>query len=141
MFAKIGNDAVIENLTFENATLNFNKAPKEEDEAYFGLFAGYIEENATLTNITVGGAIRIGKAENWAENYCLNLCANGKTTGITRTTVTVSVYGEYLWAEELYDYVIDVDSITVENEYILMSVSTNVDMRKKTEAEYVKGEY
>ena len=71
----------------------------------------------------------------------MHLCANGKTTGITRTTVTVSVYGEYLWAEELYDYVIDVDSITVENEYILMSVSTNVDMRKKTEAEYVKGEY
>ena len=141
MFAKIGKDAVLKNLTFENATLNFNNTPSKKDEASFGLFAGYIEDGATLSNITVGGAIRIGKAQNWTENYDLHLCANGNRAGITRTTVKVSVYGEYLWAEELYDYVIDVDSVTVENDYVLMSVSSNVDMRKKAEAEYLKGEY
>lgn len=141
MFAKIASGAVIENLTFENATLNFNSAPSKKNEGYFGLFAGQIEDGALVSNITVGGAIRIGKAQNWTDNYDLHLCANGNTSGITRTTVKVSVFGEYLWAEELYDYIIDVDSVQVENEYVLMSVSSNVDMRKKAEAEYFIGEY
>jgi hypothetical protein len=141
MFAKIASGAVIENLTFENATLNFNSAPSKKNEGYFGLFAGQIEDGALVSNITVGGAIRIGKAQNWTDNYDLHLCANGNTSGITRTTVKVSVFGEYLWAEELYDYIIDVDSVQVENEYVLMSVSSNVEMRKRAEAEYFIGEY
>ena len=141
LFAKVGSTAVIENLTFENATWSINNVPSKKNEAYFGLFAGYVEEGATVSNVTVGGAIRIGALKNWSDQYDLNLCANGNVSGITRTAVKVYVYGVYLWAEEMYQYAIDTESVKVSEDYISMSVAPNLEVGTKAEAEYYIGEY
>ena len=139
----LSGDALnIENVTFENTTLEFNNAPSKKEEGFFGLFAGYIEQEATITNVAVGGTIRIGAISNWLSKYDLNLCANGNIAGITRNPVKVYVYGSYLWAEEMYEYAIDVESITVSSDgYISMSLVPSMDAGTKEEEEFYIGEY
>jgi hypothetical protein len=141
LFARIGKQAVIENITFENTTLNLNNVPVKKSEAYYGLFAGWIEDGAKISGVTVGGAIRLGALSAWSENYDLHLCANGNTAGITRTAVKIYVYGTYLWAEEVYEYAIDADSVSVAEEYVSMSVVPNIQAGTKAEEEYYIGEY
>lgn len=147
LFGKIGANAVIQNLVFENATLNLNGvlySKSDLEDATYGLFAGYIDENATVTGITVGGAIRIGAANNWKNTYLLSLSANGNVNGVTKTAVKVYVYGEYLWEEdgvEYYDYAVDEASVVVADGYVNFALVPNLEAGEKTQAEFYIGEY
>jgi hypothetical protein len=108
------------------------------------LFAGVIDNEATVTNITVGGAIRIGAVSSWKSNYLLSLTANGNVDGVTKTTVKVSVYGAYLWEDEgvdYYDYAVDESTVVVENGFINFALVPSLEAGEKTQAEYYKGEY
>lgn len=147
IFGRIAANARIENLIFENATLTLNSvrySKSEDEDAYYGLFAGYVENEATVTGITVGGSIRIGAVANWLQNYDLNVCSNGNVAGITKTAVKVYVFGEYLWEDEgvdYYDYAVDVSTVTVLNGYITLSLVPSLEAGEKTQMEYYIGEY
>ena len=147
LFGKIGASAVVENVVFENATLNLNGVFYSKsglDDVNYGLFAGWIDDNAAIANITIGGAIRIGAASTWRDTYRLSLSANGNVDGLTKTAVKIYVYGEYLWEEdgvEYYDYAVDESTVVVENGYVNFALVPNLDAGEKTQAEFYKGEY
>lgn len=116
-FARVAATAKIENVIFENITLDIAATKPRMQEGYFGLFAGFIEEGATITGVSVDGMIRIGEI-NWdSEKANLNALANGQTTGLTGGASKVQVYGSKNWAEEnSYYYTINPESVTKDDE-------------------------
>ena len=82
-------------------------------DGYFGLFAGFIEEGATIAGVSVDGMIRIGEI-NWDnEKAVLNVLANGQLTGLTGGASKLQVYGSKNWAEEnSYYYTINPQAVT-----------------------------
>ncbi len=59
IFKTVTKDAVITNLSFENAVLEISKGYNKENGLFYGLFAGKIEQGATLSDIGVTGKIQI----------------------------------------------------------------------------------
>ena len=151
LFGKLGAGSSIENVVFENATFNLDGVLYSKtglDDANYGLFAGFIDEDANVTNVTIGGAIRIGAANNWRSEYMLSLVANGNVDGITKTSVKVYVFGLFLFDEniggetvEYYEYAINPSSVVVENGYVTFEKVANMDEGEKTQAEFYIGEY
>lgn len=113
VFGKIAETASIENLYFENATYDL-QAPaltNKTREACFGLFAGYIEEGASVFNVKADGTLRLGYIATLGDAYSLHLCANGSLTGIDwNGSVVLIVYGQDLG---YYFYTIDPHSVEI----------------------------
>jgi hypothetical protein len=65
------------------------------------MFAGMIADGATLTNVTVGGMFKIGLITP-GNNPSFNVLANGKTDGITVTSLALRFYGSKLGDQ--YEY-------------------------------------
>ena len=112
-FARITKTAKIENVKFENITLDIAITKTRMQDGYFGLFAGFIEEGATIAGVSVDGMIRIGEI-NWDnEKAVLNVLANGQLTGLTGGASKLQVYGSKNWAEEnSYYYTINPQAVT-----------------------------
>lgn len=110
LFGRISDKATIQNIHFENTTVDFANATVKSGESWFGLFAGMIEDGATITNITIGGKMRLG-AVSLQGDYVISFLANGKTSGITAQPVTLEVYGKTY--RELYQYSFKPDNVTV----------------------------
>ena len=55
LFASIGDQAVIENVTFENITTDISACQQRLMNGNFALFAGFISEDANLSGVTVKG--------------------------------------------------------------------------------------
>ena len=83
IFGKLGSDAMITDVVFENATFGLERGSIDPN-AEFGLRAGNIAGNATLTNITISGKITIGTRVNSETNpaYLGLLCSSGTFGGI-----------------------------------------------------------
>ncbi len=59
LFGRIRATAVFENITFENITFSLEAASRKP-ESTFGLFAGELNSNAVMTNVTISGTFFIG---------------------------------------------------------------------------------
>ena len=112
LFGKITKDAVIENVTFVNPTVNLINTGSRNNGASYGLLAGEIETGATLSVTLTGGTFKIG-AIGRAEDLSFHLLANGDTTGVTTDEIRFVLYGEYDLLRQQYGYTIDAAYVTV----------------------------
>ena len=83
IFGKLANEAVITDVVFENATFGIERGSIDPN-AEFGLLAGNIAGDATLSGITISGQITIGTRVNSETNpaYLGLLCSSGTFGGI-----------------------------------------------------------
>ncbi|MBO5480365.1 MAG: hypothetical protein J6A63_04160, partial [Clostridia bacterium] len=132
LFGKVAATAEIKNVTFENATFDLYATGVKLQDAEYGLFAGYIEEGASVSNVTlIGGTVRIGQV-NWENGYSLNLVANGYVSGLQTTDkIKLQVYGMELMTS--YYYAIDPTSVTVDEDF---NVSMSAGYYDLTESSY-----
>lgn len=110
LFGSVGAGAVIEDVSFENVTFDIAYAGERLRDLMFGVFAGNIEEEAQLSDVTLtGGTMRIG-AIMPGTGYTINLLANGNKDGITvEDAISLTIYGTYLYTDRetgliWYDY-------------------------------------
>lgn len=94
LFASIGANAEISNVTFENIVHTID-AGRVSPGTYFGLLAGVIADDASFSNVTVGGTILLGdKCQNlssYSGDYAIGiLTASGNPTGISYSKDTIS---------------------------------------------------
>ena len=91
LFAKIDENAVIENVTFENVILKIKMGFKTAGSAY-GLFAGSIDKGATINGVNLlNSQIQISSnAAFMTQDYVLGLaCASGNASLINFENCTV----------------------------------------------------
>ena len=130
LFGRIAGGAEVKNLRFENVVTDFVSATSWD--ASLGLFAGEIDDNASLSNVTVASAkLRLGNVSLKGE-YRINLLANGILSGITQEGETaLEVYGEEYVG--YYLYTINVQSIQINT---LQKTVTPDFSEKKQNSEY-----
>ena len=123
IFGSIASDAVIENINFENATLDLQSIGNRNRNSAFGLLAGKINDGATLTNVSISGNIRIGNiAPETSTEF--NLIANGQTTGITKGNIGLTIYGTYSSVQQKYKFTIDPTNVKIDNSVIVLSLTS-----------------
>ena len=94
LFGGIDASSVIENVTFENVTYNMKKGSLKVG-ASFGLFAGTISNEATLTNVTVSGKFIIDSAIYPNTEYTIGvLSGNAIETDIDISNIECTVTGD-----------------------------------------------
>ena len=108
LFGKVSKKASMKDISFTNVTLNLVKTGKTSDAAY-GLFAGEVEDGATLS-VTVSGLMKIGMIT-YGSDLSFHLIANGNKTGITAGNIGLEIYGEAFQGK--YDYTVNPDTVTV----------------------------
>ena len=111
LFGKIAVGATFENVAFTNVTVDFSSIGNRNNDAEFGLFAGVIEEGATLTNVSIDGKIRIGEIGK-ADGLSFHKVANGTWNGLTVGEIKVFFYGT-LALDGKYYYTINVNTAEV----------------------------
>ncbi len=118
LFGKITASAVIENLTFENVTLDIVKANARMSGVSIGLFSGLIEENAHVNVVIENATLRLGAVNLPKDGYDINLVAGGRKTGITVNQNTkLVVYGDdsyFAFNDGKYVFSIDPAKVTVD---------------------------
>ncbi len=117
LFGEIGDDAVIENVTFENVTVDIAASGSVSDVKY-GLFAGNISEKANITGVSlVGATLKIsGEINEPSGDPEINLLANGAKDKINADfeTFGLEVYGQELGG--MYFYGFDPENVVVESD-------------------------
>ena len=100
LFGAIGEGAVIKNITFENASLDVKQTGMRQ-KCEFGLFAGNIDEKATVQNVVVGGSISLGMISKYNaanDNECkINMVVGGSNkvgVAAAATGIKLFAYGE-----------------------------------------------
>lgn len=111
MFGEIGDTAKIENVAFENVTVDFVSIGAKNNDANFGTLAGTISAKATLTGVSISGTMKIG-ALSKADGLAFHLVANGNISGVTVGEMHLQMYGTKV-AENKYRYTVDPDKVTV----------------------------
>lgn len=96
LFGYVSETAVIKDVTFKDLTLTINKAHnKDMDSTSIGLFAGEIDEEATLSNVKVEDGRLIVKDFTMYGEWKLNALANGDTTGLAKiNAITLEFYAD-----------------------------------------------
>lgn len=96
LFGYVAAGAEIKNVTFENATVNVASVTNERGQSTaLGLLAGEIDEKATVTGVQLKGCVLQIKDEesrvgfSMAGEWKLNAVANGNTSGVGHTKITV----------------------------------------------------
>lgn len=72
IFAQLGDSAVITDVVFENITFTLNRGSMSTSPS-FGLLAGAVSDNTTLTNVSVSGKFCINPEIYKNSDYSLNL--------------------------------------------------------------------
>ena len=158
LFGTIANSAVIKNVSFENVIFDIKSATSRRG-AYFGMFAGNIEEKATLEHITVSGQMRLWSMSiSPKDDFHFNLIANKEQTGengqvtvrgvtsadgVNRGKVKLIVCGSLYTKDKFYFSDIDPDQVTVDKESGNISLGnppTSAQQREKSEQFYTKFE-
>ena len=84
LFAKVGADAQIKDVTFENVTLQILKGTKQP--GCFGLFAGENKNGAVIENVTINNAtVQIANRIQLAGTFIGLVVGDGSIDGITWT--------------------------------------------------------
>lgn len=113
VFGGLSATAKLENVSFENVTVDYQTATVMPD-ASFGLLAGKIDDKATVTGVSVSGAMKIGAVTARAgREPDMNLVANGNLSGVTVGEISLQVYGEQLM-ENTYYYTCEPTSVAVD---------------------------
>lgn len=120
LFGQIGAGASVKNIAFENVTFDVKSVNKRVSEAGFGMFAGLIDEKATVESVTVGGAYKIGVFQlQKPDDYQFALAANGAVSGVTASSITVTLYGTKIvtpaGTPNKYKYYVNFETAKVEN--------------------------
>ena len=123
IFGQLSGEAVIENINFENATLDLQSIGNRNMNSAFGLFAGKIADSATLTNVGLSGSIKIGNVAPETSTE-FNLVATGNTEGITAGTIHLTIYGVYNQVQEKYKFTIDPTNVKIENSVIVLTLTS-----------------
>ena len=140
LFGLISANATVKDVKFENATMDFKKVSTRETDASYGLFAGNVAEGANVTNVTVGGKIRLGEVSlAMATDYKIHLIANGNTSGITAEAVALEAYGSRL-ANGKYQYAFKRDNVVVNDGLITLDY-TNTSRDNRHDEEFVSIDY
>ncbi len=111
LFGSIAANAVIKNVRFDNVTVDLVTSPTRAFYSY-GLFAGNIDDKSEISNVTIGGTVKIGTLT-VPTDYEFNLLANGKRDGITNTGISLQVYGSKL-LETTFEYAVNPEKISVD---------------------------
>ena len=137
LFGFIENGALVKDVTFENASLDLMKANSKSTETAFGLFAGFIEDEAIVENVKISGTLKIGGIT-LANGWSINLLANGNSNGITNDTIKLQAYGAdrtgYYYYTFNYNKVneISIDSETYAVTGIEFKITRNQDLANAT---------
>ncbi len=110
LFGNVAAGAKIEGITFKEAKLTVNSTQRR-GEYKFGLFAGNIEEGATVQNVTVSGSVGLGElAPN--PTYTVNLLACGNNGGVKcgGDGIRLYAFGGRLLGLNGYEYNYSVDT-------------------------------
>ncbi len=119
IFGKVLSNATIEDVAFENVVFDVTQVAKMLRDCQFGTFSGYIEEGATIDNVSLSNAtLKLGKVFLFPE-INVNLVANGTVDGITVTNkVGLIIYGYDMCMPEFnvinYEYAIKTDTVVVD---------------------------
>ena len=113
LFGRVGANAKITNVTFENATLSYKRAVNYSGGS-FGFFAGEIDDGATVENVKIGGAMRLWTMRISGGTFNFNLTANGdKRSAVAANGIEIWVCGEKSeddYYEGKFEFDIDPDS-------------------------------
>ena len=116
LFGYIADGAKIENVAFENITVDF-KSSNRVMGAEFGLFAGYVSENAEFNGVELGGTleVRINGRMQPQSSSTINVIANGASDKLTVTAASVDVYIYGTTYDNVeYRYAMAADSVTMD---------------------------
>ncbi|MBO5261905.1 MAG: hypothetical protein J6B45_02550 [Clostridia bacterium] len=109
MFGQIGDGAVIENIAFENVTMDIDVGAPLRSGVSFGLLAGTISENAVIENVTISGTINIDSGCSFAGDYMIGLvCGLGDRHGVDYSKIQCVAVGD-----KAQDLIIEVTQDTV----------------------------
>lgn len=115
LFGEIGDNAVIENVAFENVTVEIAASGMVSDIKY-GLFAGNVSEKADMTGVSLTGAtLKIsGGIDQPSGDYRIHLLANGAIDKIAADfeTFGLEVYGQDIGG--MYFYSFNPEEVSVE---------------------------
>ena len=137
LFGSISANGTVKDVKFENATMDFKKLSAREADATYGLFAGNVDDNATVTNVAVDGKIRLGEVSlSGAKDYKLNLVANGNTTGITAGAISLEAYGNRR-PDGKYQYSFKRDNVVISENLITLDYSGKSADRRHDEEVFV----
>lgn len=131
LFGNIGENAVIKNVTFENATVNLSAVPTRASY-YYAFFSGNIDEKAEISGVTVGGMLRIGglTVPDEPNEYQINMLAIGNTAGITNTGISLRLFGRKQL--DIYVYTLNVEATTVDAEgNVTIATAYDQDQRER----------
>lgn len=90
LFGRLGKKAVLQNVSFENVTVDFSSIRGTGGK--YGLLAGEIDDDATVSGVTVGGTLKVGDFSDYA--FTMNAVANGNVAGVAHTPITLIFYGQ-----------------------------------------------
>lgn len=92
LFGSLTKNAVMENVSFVNATLDIASMGTRSNEASYATFIGLIDDGATVSGVSFSGTMKLGPITP-GKDFALNLLANGKITGITVGDLHLTIYG------------------------------------------------
>ncbi|MBP5177910.1 MAG: hypothetical protein ILP02_04965 [Clostridia bacterium] len=98
LFGALTDASTVKDLVFENVTVRYEKCALRLRTAYFGVFAGYIDSDAAVENVTLSGTatLRLDGAlpfERPTNENLISLSANGAAVKITDLSVPKVVVG------------------------------------------------
>lgn len=132
LFGKIGDKAVIKNVTFKDAVLDIARSASREYS--YGLLSGEIAPSAQIENVTVGGMVKVTDLY-VPETYSFNLLAGGEIKGVTNTGITLRVCGNPL-LDGIYDYSVQPEKTQVDEQGNATFVSAVTMSEKEKNKEY-----
>ncbi len=96
MFGQIGDGAVIENIAFENVTMELDVGSPLRAGVTYGLLSGTISDRAKLNNVTISGTINIDtKCTFSADDYVIRLVAGtGNVPNIDYSNIKCVAVGD-----------------------------------------------
>lgn len=108
LFGTLGTKAVISNISFENATVTVTDIQKNGSN--FGLFAGKINEGATLENVSLKNSTLLVPARISSGDYALGFIAGMGSANLATEGLNCQISGDNTAGMELK---VDGDAITI----------------------------
>ena len=99
LFGAVDKGAVIKNVSFKNVVLDI-KSVTSRRGANLGMFAGNIEEGATLEGVTISGELRLWEISVSGGDFKFHLLANGNHSGVGEGNIKLIVCGAKSYVEE-----------------------------------------
>ena len=115
LFGKVGEGAVIKNVSFVNATLDVATVGATKADMSYGLLSGEISQDATVEDLSVSGTLKLGPVK-LGDDYSLNLIADGAYGRVQNNGVKLIVYGGDITldpAEPKFRYFINPQSVAI----------------------------